>query len=709
MYKQTVWYELYAGRKIKWDSFEKYFDKNGDDETWYIYYIEEDNEPRFELHAHIDGDVVVSAEPFKAEVYGGHGRPTIDEKSLTAAEKKYAISIFDDCFPDRVGSSLGSIIEKALSSQAEFAGYKILKAGADHVAFTSPEGKKVKLNHKLLTRAIDYSHNDLAVLRDAKVVYEFARCFGIKNYEPLAAILFTINPSSYIEYVELERKYRFAKMEEAVNIGDVTKCEEYVDVLCDPNNNVQVFCESAVAQDNKALLVWLIEHITGAKCNLSSVLGTAIKKDNEELFYYLLNSGFVDAAASDSTKWYTPMYVAAYYKENEKYVMPLLQSGFSLAAKTGYRFYSVCTLDEIAALLPYRVEFDQNTVNRIYAENRQDIIATLEQQPLRFCSPDILFAAYVYCGDFCKFSAMLKAGYKNNSYELFAKAYNRSSEWTDLWLRYGFDINCNDARLLHNACADLAVDWAIYLLENGADPHLKEKYSQTVFEKAAGFHGYLNAKQQIEKERLCKYLLDIGLDPIMESRRAPSILTYLIGKTEAFDFVLADWLANHNKINLPDLPNDCTDIKKLPLAYVLDEFSGSYNPTVLRYFIERGAVTNAAGLTDDRLFISACKLCDLAELKLVVSAGANINETSKYYRENGVYIAVTNKRSFEIIEYLVGIGIDVNCVRDAFRNTKGTVKADSATSVLDIAEKQGNSQLVEFLKLHGALHACDLG
>ena len=80
MYKQTLWYEIYSGRKIKWDSFNKYFGKNGSDESWYIYYVEEDDEPRFELHAHIDGDTVTSAEPFKADVYGGHGRPIIDER-----------------------------------------------------------------------------------------------------------------------------------------------------------------------------------------------------------------------------------------------------------------------------------------------------------------------------------------------------------------------------------------------------------------------------------------------------------------------------------------------------------------------------------------------------------------------------------------------------------------------------------------------------
>jgi len=711
LYKQTIWYEIYTGRAINWDSFRKYFDKNGDDESWYIYYIEEDNEPRFELHAHIDGDIVVSAEPFKAEVYGGHGRPTIDEKSLTSSEKKYAVSIFDECFPDRVGKSLAGIIDKAVSSHVEYSGYSILKAGTDFVTFISPDGKKVKLSHKNLVRAIDYSHIDLSVLRDSEAVSEFAHCFGIKNYEPLAAVLFTINPEGYTNYVELERKYRYSKMEEAIESGDIKQCESYIDVLADPENNVQSFCETTIAQDNKALLLWLIDNLGGAKCNLSSILGTAVKKDNEELFYHLLNSGLVKPSDSDSTQWYSPMYIAAYYKGNEKYVMPLLQQGFSLVAKTGYRLYSTYTLDELAALLPYEVELDQNTVNRVYSEGRLDIIHQLEQEPLRFCSKDVLFTAYVHCGDFEKFSALLKSGHKNNSHELFALAYSHSHIWTDLWLQYGFDINCNDARLLHKACEDVDANFAIYLLENGADPHLKGQYSQTVFEKAGSFHRYLSDEQQNEKERLCKYLLDIGLDPIAESKRGPSILQYLFGRTESFDLILVDWLAEHHKINLPDLPDECADTKHLPLAHIMDEFSGRYNPAVLRYFIRKGATTNAEGITEDRLFLTACKLCDLPDLQLVVSAGANIHETDKNYTNqgtNGLFTAVVNNRPYEIIKYLVELGLDVNSRSPAKPWSWGSSKIVPSESILDIAEKNANQEIIEYLKSHGALHAAEL-
>ena len=369
---------------------------------------------------------------------------------------------------------------------------------------------------------------------------------------------------------------------------------------------------------------------------------------------------------------------------------------------------AVLTQERLLRIFKKDSKLDQNTVNRIYSDNREDIIRELECEPLRFCTVDSLFAAYVHCGDFNKFAKLIKSGYMNESLDLFAAAYKNSSEWTDLWIQYGFDVNLNSSRLLHRACEKLEVDWAIYLLENGANPYLKEQYSQTVFEKAGGFHGYLDDDQQRDKNRLCKYLLDIGLDPIQESRRSPSILTYMFGKTVSFDFVLIDWLATHGRINLPDLPDECEDTKHLPITNALNAFSSKYNPDVLRYFLQKGAITNAAGITDDKLFISACELCDLDELKLVVDAGADIEETDRYYGTNGLYAAVRKRRPIEIIQYLIELGVSVNSVRNAFRNTHGSSNQYPPTSVLDIAEQNEDVEIVELLKKQGALNAKDI-
>ena len=109
------------------------------------------------MHAHIEGDKLIYAKPFKADVYGGHGRPIVNEKSLTSAEKKYAISIFEECFLDRVGDSYIEIVQNAILNQVDFGGYKILKSASDSVVFISPEGKEVKLSYANLIKAIDYN------------------------------------------------------------------------------------------------------------------------------------------------------------------------------------------------------------------------------------------------------------------------------------------------------------------------------------------------------------------------------------------------------------------------------------------------------------------------------------------------------------------------------------------------------------------------
>ena len=95
-------------------------------------------------------------------------------------------------------------------------------------------------------------------------------------------------------------------------------------------------------------------------------------------------------------------------------------------------------------------------------------------------------------------------------------------------------------------------------------------------------------------------------------------------------------------------------------------------------------------------------------MKLVVAAGANIHEQDRYYGTNGLYEAVQHKQSYDIIEYLIQLGLDVNSVHNSFRNTKTINPKYPPTSVLDIAEQNGDDQIVELLKSAGALHASEI-
>ena len=169
----------------------------------------------------------------------------------------------------------------------------------------------------------------------------------------------------------------------------------------------------------------------------------------------------------------------------------------------------------------------------------------MDTQTLGFQENDKLFEEYINSCDLVGFENLFKKGYRCNSVTLFEKAYTQSVDWAVLWIQNGFNINQNCGCLLHHACEKLHVDFAIFLLENGADPYLRQDYSDTIFEKAAGYHGYLEDYQKKAQERLCKYLLKMGLNPITESRREPSILSYLLhGHSEEFVLEVIDWLFN---------------------------------------------------------------------------------------------------------------------------------------------------------------------
>lgn len=709
MYKETLWYEIYAGRKVNWDAFNKYFDKNGCDDTWYIYYIEDNYEPRFELHVHLNGDIVTRAEPFKAEVSGGHGRPQVDVKTLTSSEKKYAIEIFEECLADRVGSDFEVITSNAVDTKVEFQGYKAVNVTRDSIVFISPENKKIKLQKKLLLKALDYSHLDVSILKDPEKTELFAKCFGVTRYEPLFAILQIVDPTKYIEFPEINRKYRYGLMETAIKTGQISVCESYTDVLKEPKNDVVSFCDAAIAQGNEELLFWIISNTEGAQCDLCSIIGVAIQRSNETLFERLLNSDKYDASQSNPSHWRAPMYIALNKPGREKYIWALLKKGFEMPASIAYRYYNTLTMDTIKDLMSFKVTLDQKTVDRIFSENREDIIEILEQEPLKYCTQDMLFTAYINSGCYDKFKHLLESGYQNTNDDLFHKAYINSQKWTDLWLEHGFDINISDSKLLHNACKELAVDEAIYLLENGANPYLKSQYSETVFEKAGGFHGYLDDDEIQEKIRLCKYLIEMGVSPITESRRSPSILQYMFGMSEDFDYYLIDWLAQNGCINTPDADTRDFKDRHLPLRCVLSSMNrGKYKPELLKRFIEAGAKLDADGITKDKFFLEAVDLCELPELQLVVSAGANIHERT-WEGTNALFEAVQRRRSVNIINYLIELGLDVNDIRKEM-TLYGTYpqKRLPATSVLDIAIESKNVEVIELLRSKGAMLASDL-
>lgn len=192
MKRDEILIELYRGRTIIKEEFSKYFEPNGED-PWYVCYVESGEFSEFELHAHVLGDVLDYVEPFKPEVYGGHGRPTVIEHDLTSSEKKTAYEILDRCFRDQAADEVDAVIDNAIEKQAEYEGYKLIKRVSGGIQYLSPDGKKRKLQAKRVLQALDYSHIDISFLHDAEKVSAFMSALGRTPFQPLFALLQTVN------------------------------------------------------------------------------------------------------------------------------------------------------------------------------------------------------------------------------------------------------------------------------------------------------------------------------------------------------------------------------------------------------------------------------------------------------------------------------------------------------------------------------------
>ena len=136
-----------------------------------------------------------------------------------------------------------------------------------------------------------------------------------------------------------------------------------------------------------------------------------------------------------------------------------------------------------------------------------------------------------------------------------------------------------------------------------------------------------------------------------------------------------------------------------------------YDARVLRKMLDYGARTDVSSESKDTLFIQACAVCDLEDLKLFIEHGANIHELDKRRQTNGLYEAVWHKRPKKVIEYLIELGLDVNNTHPGSKkdwtSPIGT-KEFPAQSVLDIAIEKGDREIIELLKSHGAKAAAEI-
>ena len=594
------------------------------------------------------------------------------------------------------------MIEDAFERKCTYGDFTIDKILKNDISFVSPVGNTVKISKNRIAQAICYSHKDLSILRNPEIAEAFARAFDKKPFEPLYAILSTIDPTSYPDYSALNVKYRLQELKNAVADGDYEKAITLTDVLGTTAQSTSEIGIAVMKTDDLRFREWFFHNVPSGSCNLNSVLTIAIEQNCRDVVSTILQKRLFDP--NNDRSWRSPMKSAL---EHPEFVLPLLQHGFVLASG---EYLASLNLDEIKKLLNYRVRLDGQTLDRIIQQKRFDILKIIDAEPQKYCTGEDLINAYLNGEDFGRFKNSISNGLTANLPErhprgltanrLFEKAFYTGEEWADYWLDNGYDFMRFSGDMLLNACRELKTDFAIYLMNHGADPYIRKEYSGTVLMAASGFHGHWDKAELAQQERLCRYLIDRGVDPIMESLGTPSIFTYLMNLSTEFKLYLIDWIAAHGEINFFECKNDPAISDRRLIDSVVGLNCSNYDPAVFRRMMEFGTQVVWPGQSKSKLFLGACQYCALEELRLFVDAGGNPDERNND-GTNGLFFAVLNKQGKDVIEYLIDLGLDVNSTRPGNYSFP-------AQSVLDIAEWKEINDVIAVLKNHGAKHAAEL-
>ena len=710
MDKHTLLLSLYKGRGINQSAFKNRFFPNGAD--MYIHEeLDEFDGVVYRVYAEISDSRVTSVSVYKADYNDcGHGRPNSVEKSPTSAQWKQIFAVLDECFFDQNENEVLQVINTALALKCSYRGYSIKKVLKNDVEFTTPGGKPVKLPKKRVSQAVAFSHSDISIIRKPEIAKKFSECLGKMSFEPLFAILSTIDPSTYDHYDSLNDKYRYKELLAAIANGDYESVKEFPDVLKQSKLTVSIIGREIANANNPILSNWFFEHVPSGSCSLNSMLYAAIEQEQTETVNIILTKQLYDPNM-EVNSWRYPIHAALGHHE---YILPLLQHGFQLDSLDSEKYLAKLSLDQLKALLCYRIKVSSEILYRIIEEQRYDVLQIIEEHPGRYCGPVTLIETYIEAKDYKRFKRGVENGWASHgSFELLKKAYAVSESWATLIIEHGFDINYNSGHLLQLTCRDLDADFAIYLMEHGADPHLKGEYSESDLAIAAGFHGYRDDEERGRQEKLCRYLLEKECDPIMESDRKPSIFTYMMSMSTEFKLHLIDWIAARGEINYYECKNDPNLSTRGLLESVIDRYGRHYDAKVFRALLKYGAYVDLSRRSDAKLFLDACSCCNLEDLKMFVAAGGNIQELDTRRKTNGLFAAVQARQSKDVIEYLISLGLDVNSMDPGFIPSTAIDRyyrhaLIPPKTVLDVAESEGDQEIIELLKKHGAKRAEEL-
>ncbi|MBO7454124.1 MAG: ankyrin repeat domain-containing protein [Alphaproteobacteria bacterium] len=190
---------------------------------------------------------------------------------------------------------------------------------------------------------------------------------------------------------------------------------------------------------------------------------------------------------------------------------------------------------------------------------------------------------------------------------------------------------------------DRNIELIKYLVDQGADPNIKNKDGDTPLIKAVWWKSI----------KVTKYLIDHGADVNSKNRWGDTVLTNVLEKNNN---EIAKYLIDHGaNVNLRDRWGDTILIKALE----------EDNDELVKYLVEHGADVNSENTWGDTVLIRAIEKNNNELVKYLVECGAYINRVYGKYLNTPLHYAVISKNK-DIVKYLVKKGAYVN-----IKNTEG--------------------------------------
>ncbi|MDO4493379.1 MAG: hypothetical protein Q4C53_05755 [Clostridia bacterium] len=204
MYRDEVLLELYRGRPVCKEVFDRWFCTQGSN---CIAILEDEFGRRREIDLTLRDGKAADISFYKAVMHPD-ARETCDECQFTLSEKQDAFDILDRCFPNRAQEELEPTIARAVAAHAEFEGYRILSRVKGGVKYRTPDGQRRLFAELHILRALDRAHTDLAMLADPYVAHWMMHALGKAPYQPLYAVLQYAAPETWPNYAQLTEELR---------------------------------------------------------------------------------------------------------------------------------------------------------------------------------------------------------------------------------------------------------------------------------------------------------------------------------------------------------------------------------------------------------------------------------------------------------------------------------------------------------------------